>query len=50
MAAAVALVVLGCVVAGLGDLEFDVWGYVYALLSCSFQAAYLLIVEFQASI
>ncbi|GLC35856.1 hypothetical protein PLESTB_000512900 [Pleodorina starrii] len=44
---AVFLVVAGCVVAGIGDLSFDMWGYAYALLSCTMQAAYLLIVEFQ---
>ena len=46
---AVLLVVLGGVVAGLGDLSFDPMGYTFALLSCATQAAYLLLVEFQVS-
>ena len=41
------LVVAGCIVAGIGDLTFDLYGYAYALLSCLCQAAYLLVVEFQ---
>ncbi|EFJ43034.1 hypothetical protein VOLCADRAFT_66339 [Volvox carteri f. nagariensis] len=44
---AVFLVVAGCVVAGIGDLSFDLMGYVFALMSCTMQAAYLLLVEFQ---
>lgn len=43
----VLLVVSGCIVAGFGDLGFDAPGYMYALLSCITQAAYLLVVEFQ---
>ncbi|PNW70042.1 hypothetical protein CHLRE_17g703250v5 [Chlamydomonas reinhardtii] len=43
----VLLVVAGCVVAGIGDLSFDMLGYLFALLSCTMQAAYLLLVEFQ---
>lgn len=43
----VLLVVAGCVVAGLGDLAFDPAGYLFALGSCTMQAAYLLLVEFQ---
>ena len=45
--ASVLLVVAGCVIAGMGDLGFDARGYGYALLSCTMQAAYLLVVEFQ---
>ncbi|CAG9461052.1 unnamed protein product [Pedinophyceae sp. YPF-701] len=41
----VALIVSGCVVAGLGDLTFDLLGYIYALSSCVLQASYLLVVE-----
>ncbi|GIL72333.1 hypothetical protein Vretimale_3998 [Volvox reticuliferus] len=47
ISAAVFLVVAGCVVAGIGDLSFDLMGYVFALMSCTMQAAYLLLVEFQ---
>ncbi|KAG2483882.1 hypothetical protein HYH03_017276 [Edaphochlamys debaryana] len=43
----VLLVVAGCVVAGIGDLSFDLWGYLFALMSCLVQAGYLLLVEFQ---
>ncbi|KAG2438204.1 hypothetical protein HXX76_005808 [Chlamydomonas incerta] len=43
----VLLVVAGCVVAGIGDLSFDLLGYLFALMSCTMQAAYLLLVEFQ---
>ncbi|GAX78815.1 hypothetical protein CEUSTIGMA_g6252.t1 [Chlamydomonas eustigma] len=45
----VLLVVLGCIVAGVGDLTFDIYGYIYALLSCLCQATYLLLVEFQGA-
>lgn len=45
----VLLVVAGCVVAGLGDLAFDPAGYLFALGSCTMQAAYLLLVEFQGA-
>ena len=41
----VAIVVLGCVIAGAGDLSFDAAGYAFAFLSCSFQATYLIVVE-----
>ena len=41
------LVVAGCVVAGVGDLSFDLLGYLFAFASCMTQAAYLLLVEFQ---
>ena len=41
------LVVVGCVVAGLGDLTFDLRSYAYALISCLSQACYLLLVELQ---
>ena len=40
-------VVAGCIVAGIGDLTFDPYGYLFALGSCTCQAAYLLLVEFQ---
>lgn len=43
----VILIVLGCIVAGMGDLTFDFMGYFYALMSCALQSAYLLLVEFQ---
>mmetsp|Transcript_5475 Transcript_5475/g.14233 ORF Transcript_5475/g.14233 Transcript_5475/m.14233 type:complete len:382 (-) Transcript_5475:149-1294(-) len=43
----VMFVVLGCVVAGLGDLTFHALGYMYALSSCCLQATYLLLVEFK---
>jgi len=33
--------------AGLGDLMFDFWGYLFCLLSCACQATYLLLVEFK---
>ncbi len=46
---AVLMVVVGCVVAGVGDLSFQMTGYIFALLSCTAQAAYLLLVEFQVS-
>lgn len=41
------MVVVGCIVAGVGDLTFDLYGYVFAFLSCLAQAGYLLLVEFQ---
>lgn len=41
----VMFVVLGCVVAGLGDLTFHALGYMYALSSCCLQATYLLLVR-----
>mmetsp|Transcript_12864 Transcript_12864/g.27782 ORF Transcript_12864/g.27782 Transcript_12864/m.27782 type:complete len:379 (+) Transcript_12864:240-1376(+) len=47
--ASVLLVVLGCIVAGVGDLTFELYGYVFAFLSCLAQAAYLLLVEFQGA-
>ncbi|KXZ51117.1 hypothetical protein GPECTOR_14g98 [Gonium pectorale] len=47
ISASVFLVVAGCVVAGIGDLAFDLMGYLFALMSCTMQAAYLLLVEFQ---
>ncbi|KAK9824238.1 hypothetical protein WJX72_008863 [[Myrmecia] bisecta] len=43
--ASVLLVVSGCVVAGLGDLSFDLKGYMFAFTSCMLQASYLLLVE-----
>ena len=44
------MVVAGCVVAGVGDLTFDPAGYMFAVLSCTCQAAYLLLVEFQVGL
>lgn len=41
----VSLLVGGSLVAGAGDLAFDALGYAFALLSCTSQAAYLLLVE-----
>jgi len=38
---AVSTTSLGCIVAGAGDLSFDLYGYIYASLSCLLQAAYL---------
>lgn len=46
----VMLVVVGCIIAGIGDLAFDAWAYAYALSSVVIQALYLLLVEFQASV
>ncbi|KAG1676390.1 hypothetical protein FOA52_001185 [Chlamydomonas sp. UWO 241] len=43
----VIVIVFGCVIAGLGDLTFEPWGYAMALASCLCQASYLLLVEFQ---
>ncbi len=45
--AAVAIIVTGCIIAGVGDLAFNPLGYIYALSSCLCQAAYLLCIEFQ---
>lgn len=39
---AVVVTVAGCVVAGAGDLSFDLGGYVYAMLSCLLQGGYIL--------
>eukprot|EP00955_Chlamydomonas_euryale_P041091 351893-Chlamydomonas_euryale.AAC.3 len=47
VSASVLVVVAGCLIAGMGDLTFEVWGYVMALASCVAQAGYLLLVEFQ---
>lgn len=43
--ACVLAVVGGCVVAGLGDLSFDVTGYAFAITSSTLQASYLLLAE-----
>lgn len=43
----VMMVVAGCLIAGMGDLSFDMVGYACAFASCAMQAAYLLLVEFQ---
>jgi len=45
--ASVVVLVSGCVIAGAGDLGFDLYGYMMALLSCAMQAVYFLIVETQ---
>jgi solute carrier family 35 protein len=45
VAAAVAAIVAGCVVAGAGDFSFDPRAYAAALTSCVLQAAYLLLIE-----
>jgi solute carrier family 35 protein len=41
------LVVVGCVIAGVGDLAFDAGAYAFAFSSVIMQALYLLLVEFQ---
>lgn len=41
----VATIVIGCIVAGLGDLSFDLVGYFLALTSCVLQSTYLVLVE-----
>lgn len=41
------LVVVGCVIAGVGDLAFDAGAYIFAFSSVIMQALYLLLVEFQ---
>lgn len=38
-------VVAGCIMAGFGDVTFDGWGYMWALVSCLLQTSYLLLVE-----
>jgi hypothetical protein len=35
----------GCIMAGFGDLSFDLSGYSAALISCALQTTYLLLVE-----
>lgn len=47
MTASVSLVVVGCVIAGMGDLTFDPLAYTFAFGSVIMQALYLLLVEFQ---
>jgi solute carrier family 35 protein len=47
--ASVSLVVLGCLIAGAGDLTFDGTAYAFAFSSVLMQALYLLLVEFQVS-
>lgn len=42
--ASVAVIVLGCLVAGAGDLEFDLGGYLCGCVSCLLQASYLIAV------
>ncbi|KAI5065153.1 hypothetical protein GOP47_0019848 [Adiantum capillus-veneris] len=41
----VATIVIGCIIAGLGDLSFDVIGYLLAFASCILQSTYLILVE-----
>lgn len=43
----VMLVVVGCIIAGIGDLAFDARAYAFAFSSVITQALYLLLVEFQ---
>jgi solute carrier family 35 protein len=43
----VGLVVMGCLVAGIGDLTFHATAYAYAFGIVLVQALYLLLVEFQ---
>ena len=50
LAASVMCVVLGCIIAGAGDLTFDAEGYFYALSSSCLQAWYLLLVSQQLSV
>eukprot|EP00878_Enallax_costatus_P013594 GHUV01014213.1.p1 GENE.GHUV01014213.1~~GHUV01014213.1.p1 ORF type:complete len:425 (+),score=77.79 GHUV01014213.1:58-1332(+) len=50
LTASVMLVVLGCIIAGAGDLSFDMWAYSYAFCSVITQSIYLLLVEFQADV
>ncbi|CAI7852729.1 unnamed protein product [Closterium sp. NIES-53] len=38
-------VVSGCFLAGAGDLSFDARGYLWAIVSCMLQTAYLILVE-----
>jgi solute carrier family 35 protein len=45
VAASVLITVLGCVLAGAGDLAFDPAAYAYACASCALQTCYLLSVE-----
>lgn len=40
----VIFIVVGAVIAGAGDITFDLWAYVMAMLSCFAQAAYLIFV------
>lgn len=42
---AVSTIVAGCFFAGAGDLGFDMMGYVFAVISCLLQSAYLIQVE-----
>jgi solute carrier family 35 protein len=48
--ASVGLVVVGCLVAGIGDLTFDATAYAFAFGSVLVQALYLLLVEFQVGL
>lgn len=41
----VSTIVVGCIIAGLGDLSFDPLGYFVALSSCGLQSTYLILVE-----
>lgn len=42
---AVVLTAIGCVIAGIGDFSFDLFGYSMALTSVFFQTMYLILVE-----
>ncbi|MCO5560394.1 hypothetical protein L7F22_014009 [Adiantum nelumboides] len=41
----VTTIVIGCIIAGLGDLSFDIVGYLLAFASCILQSTYLILVE-----
>ena len=45
VALSVGTTVLGCIVAGIGDISFDLYGYAFAFTSCLLQAAYLITVQ-----
>ncbi len=45
--AAVLMIVGGCVIAGAGDLGFDLMGCLYSVGSCIAQATFLVLVELQ---
>ncbi|GBG69519.1 hypothetical protein CBR_g4355 [Chara braunii] len=41
----VVMIVSGCIIAGTGDMSFNLMGYLMALMSCFLQTTYLLLVE-----
>lgn len=41
----VTTIVIGCIIAGFGDLSFDIVGYFLAFTSCVLQSTYLILVE-----